>query len=259
MVAIEVSEKPVQTVKRALVGALPSAKSSHITESLAAALGYKTNAAMRAAFAEDADIQLFDWEAFQQRLHDLSGCSVRLNHGMLEQTIAPLYGEGIFRTGPIDATRPDSRSSSKNFRAWQSVMVAGINEAIRRRLITIRPGDNRWISSGDDKGVGFHFSIEENPAYGYISDAGYDEISVKVTVWPTSEVERWGKCVVLSRDQAYLSGDLRASGWLERRNGAWLQVSSDPSFFCRRSKLQLASDFTLERPLGFAVTGPFAL
>lgn len=257
MTAVAITEQSIVRVKRVLQDLFPEAKSSALTESLARGLGYSTNAALRAAFRDDSDVQLLDVADFADRLGELSGRPVSVHAGRLHMAHSALHGDGVFPTAPASGTKRAAPTSRKAT-VWRSVMIAGINEAIRRRLLTIRPGDNRWPSS-DDRGAGFDFSIGGEPAYGHLHDAGFDEVRIKVLVWPAPDVAEWAPAAAFHRDHAYRQGDLYASGWLERRDGAWLQTASSPTFFCRRSRMETAGGFTIGRPLGFAPSGPFKM
>lgn len=244
-------------MKRALQPYVGEMRSSTVSEALAQALGYRTNAALRAALAEDPEIQLFDSHSFLSRLTELAGHPANVTPASIDRVLEEIVAPGIYRTRCASGRRPEF-SNSKRFQVWQSVMIAGINAAIRNKLISVRPGDNRWAKSDRDYGSGFHFAIESHPAYCHVSDAGFDEVSVKVTLWPTQEAKEWGHYAHLNSSSAFSVGDLFASGWLERRDGAWLQASK-PIFFARRHRLEIASHFMPERPLGYAASGPFRM
>jgi hypothetical protein len=152
-------------------------------------------------------------------------------------------------------TRKIRTSQGSEKPAWRNVMVAAINEAIVLQLMSIELGDNHRDTSGS--GVGFHFKICGHAAYGHIRDIGWDELAVKVTVWPTPEVEKWGRVSMISKNAATLAGDLYALGWMERRDGAWLQTPRSHVIFGMKERLDTAARFELQEPLGFAVSGPF--
>ena len=142
------------------------------------------------------------------------------------------------------------------------MLVAGINVAIDRRLFTIRPGDNRWPGHEPDR-YGrhnpylFEFEIEGIPAIASVNDAGYDELSIHVAFWPSPESKKW----VGAAWAGFLAGDAYASGWLERRDGAWLQVSTQglkDQFSCRRHRLVQVAQLEVE-PKGYADRGSFKL
>jgi hypothetical protein len=211
-----------------------------------------------ASQSDDAEIRLFNPELFAKRHQELRPSLPNLCPSAIDKAVAGISVSGVFRTGPISG-KGVAIPASRKAKIWQAVMVAGTNEAIRRRVFTIRPGDNRWVTNRDTRGIGFEFEVEGNPAYFHVSDAGWDELAIKVTVWPTRDIGKWGHVAMHHRDAAYHAGDLHASGWLERRDGAWLQTSSGPKLYCRIARMELASQFTLQTPLGFAAVGPLRM
>jgi hypothetical protein len=143
--------------------------------------------------------------------------------------------------------------------AFAKPMVAGINAGIEQRLFTVRRGDNRWPGVAGDthdrRGPHvFHFMVGAIPALGSVSDAGWDELAMHVTFWPTVDGERW----VRASNAGFLAGELFASGWLERRDGTWLQVASKPEFSCRKSRPAVAATLRLD-PRGYADRGSFKM
>ncbi|CUH45457.1 hypothetical protein [Ruegeria atlantica] len=258
MTAIEISPETIKRVKRALSTQITTAKSSTLTECLASGLGYKTHAALVADFDEDPEIRLFSETDFGARFLELNPNPRVETNAAVERALASAIGPGVIPTKPNNGNAVRIADTKRN-RAWQNVMVAAVNEAIARRHITVRAGDNRWTQSDNDVGIGFHFEIEGHPAYCHLRDAGWDEVAVKVTVWPTAEVEKWGRVAIAARRGAYLAGDLYASGWLERKDGAWLQTPESHVIFCKRDRLDTAAHFERQRPLGFAASGPFKM
>lgn len=162
------------------------------------------------------------------------------------------------------ATRPTAVPTYKTDRdkAWRNAMVAAINAGLQQNLFTLVPGDNRWpVTSDSDerrkRRCVFRFDIGEVPAIGYVSDAGYDELSIHVALWPTKDGDRWVECW----NADFAAGDVFASGWLERRDGAWLQTPIDvsrTSLACRKEKLSVVAALNVE-PNGFADRGRFVL
>lgn len=141
--------------------------------------------------------------------------------------------------------------------AWRNMMVAGINEALDRKLFTLAPGD-RWSRTSRferSEGKIYRFAFNGILAVAYVNDAGHDELVFHVALWPTAECERWIQCSNGGR----LCGEAWALGWLERRDGVWLQVSSGrPSFTCRQDRL--ASIAVMKAAAkGYADSGPFRI
>ncbi|MDQ0358967.1 hypothetical protein J2S22_005923 [Rhodoplanes tepidamans] len=267
MTSIALSDSGLRAMKRALVARFPNEKSSHLSEALAAACGFGTYAALRAAVRANQishpSFVLLDESAFLARREKLTGRTPTPNErNMLFDTLPIKDNSHILRTSSSKFRNVDY-SKSCRLRAWRNAMVAGINASLARQLFSLRPGDNRWPGVSRDNNIRqqphvFRFEIEEIPAIASLWDAGWDEISVHVAFWPTDEAEHR----IPAANAGFHAGELFASGWLERRNGAWLQVASDSgrnwSFHCRKQRLSRASAITVH-PAGYADRGSFIL
>ncbi|MEW6150884.1 MAG: hypothetical protein AB1745_23110 [Pseudomonadota bacterium] len=267
MASVSLTESGLRTVKRALVARFSDDKSSHLSEALAAACGFRTHASLLAAVREsdasDPDFVLLDDAAFLSRREELNGIPTSpSDQQMLFDRLPIEPGTDVLKTISAKFRSVDYSKSSRR-RAWRNAMVAGINAALSRRFFSLRPGDNRWpgapreIHEQQSAHV-FGFEIEGIPSIASLWDAGWDEISVHVALWPTDDAERR----IAAVNAGFRAGDLFASGWLERRNGAWLQVSSDSgknwSFCCRKQRLAKVAALQI-RPAGYADRGSFAL
>lgn len=259
MTAIALSEFALRATKRALADAYPDARSAHLTEALASACGFGSQAALLAHVREqdphDPPIVLLDDRAFIERigridpsLSDLADDPIRFDwlsfpdHPDIIRTQA-LRGEEI----PYATTRD---------RAWRNAMVAAVNAGVEQRLFTVRPGDDRWKAASKTRAHGavYRFEIDGIPGLAHVDDAGFDELTIHVALWPGPEAEQW----IGAANAGFRTGDLFASGWLERRDGAWLQFNGHPVLSCRRHRLQTAAALKV-RPSGFAETGPFKM
>jgi hypothetical protein len=260
MTALVLTPDNHHTLKRALVRALPDCGSSHLSEALARALGFGSNAALLArveqatkdAFPEYA---LLDEGAFKKRLAEL-GYDV-------ERSVQPKIfkrlglaedGSILVNTAPASATK--IKYQATRHRAWRNMMVAAINAALEQRLISLKPGDNRWprAREKDSRGLTeshvFRFVFGKDvPAFAYLGDAGWDELSIHVALWPTKEGERR----VAAVNAYFNAGEAYAAGWLERQRGAWLQSSTD-QFCCRKSRIATVAE-TIITPRGFGDRG----
>ncbi len=144
-------------------------------------------------------------------------------------------------------------------RAWRNAMVAGINAGIEQSLFSLRPGDNRWKGANDRSKDFFIFSftVSDIPAVAAVSDAGYDEIFLHVVLWPKEGREHF---VTLSNVDLY-AGDLFAKGWLERRDGSYLQTPGSfghSALACSFLRLDEAARLNIE-PNGFSDSGKFRI
>jgi hypothetical protein len=200
MTAIALTESSLLNAKRALSAGLPTEKSSHLTEALAAACGYQTHAALLAALRggneADPDFVLLDDASFVRRLSQLTGgADVRKNgFAGFERLEYPSRHE-IVRTQ--SKRWKGIRFKSTRGRAWRNAMVAAINAGISQRLFSVRPGDNRWPGASETSDHkprephAYRFMIGDIPAVASVSDAGWDELSIHVALWPTARGDYW--------------------------------------------------------------------
>lgn len=254
MASIEITPARVTALKKELRAQYPEVKSSHLTEALARALNFKSHAALKAEmdkFAEgDAPFVLLHEKPFIARLVELG----------YPEDIDPeldfeidFDGEGITITTPLSAY--DIEYKSLRSKAWRNLVVLAINEAMKQGLFTLRPGDNRWPTSieKDISGHLFDFTLPNGlPAKGYVGDAGHEELSIHVAVNPKDDDILTAGNTAGSR-WAFDAGDAVAAGWLERRDGAWLQ-SSDTRFNCRRHLLREMAELEAV-PVGYGDKG----
>lgn len=263
MTAIPLNEAGIRTAKRALQAFFSDTKSAPLTEALASACGFNSQAALLAKLKTtdpvDPDYVLLDEAAFSERLTALD----RQPHSFGSfDDLKYADAKAVIYT---DSSQFDLVDYSKSVRkrAWRNSMVAAINEGLDRRLFSVRPGDNRWPGFKSDprersETYSYHFEIDDIPAVASVHDAGYDELSIHVALWPAAEGQRWVK----ASNAGFHAGEVFASGWLERREGAWLQVSSGSptgnSFACRKDRLPTVAAISV-RPKGFADRGNFKL
>lgn len=258
MTSIAFTEVGVRSAKRALKIHFPSIRSAHLTEALAAACGFKTHAALVAALQaadhRDPDFVLLERQPFAQRLSDVAGQIVSDNEIPFNLPSFAVEAGGISTTSRRYFDIDYDKSTRK--RAWRNVMVAAINAGIAQGLFSIRPGDNRWPAGENQdrrEAFSFNFSIGNIPAVASVQDAGFDELSIHAALWPTED----GLRVVKSLNAYFRAGEAFATGWLERREGAWLQVSSSsPEFTCRKHRLAEVAALNVS-PRGYADRGSF--
>lgn len=217
----------------------------HLAEKHYEPSGYLTNGVFIAA----AIVAGYSYKTFPDSPNVMFGMS-EASLKRIEQGKSPVHPVGA-------TTRPPMPAGVKNPRrtAWRNMMVAAINHALGMGLFSLEPND-RWSHQGHGPGTGevyrftFNNSIE---AIAYINDAGYDELVFHVALWPTADSERWIRC----SNGGLLTGECWASGWFERRRGAWLQNNGKgrPSFGCRRDRLPLVAAAKIEAK-GYKDSGP---
>jgi hypothetical protein len=263
MASIVLSERPLANLKQLARDAFVDVKSSHLSEALAAALGFRTHASLLAAVhprPEDADILLLQEALFRERMAELSyDVPERFS---FEDFIEPNWGTDrkTGRRKRINKERPDAHTttlisttcfndkvtySSARAKAWRNLLVAGVNEALRQKLFTLRPGDNRWTPDnyGDCR---FEFTLPNGmSAAGFLHDASFDEVQVFVTAEPTAGPTRYQS----ERERGSASG----FGFVERRRGAWLQSGESTYHGSKQATPSLAA-MSVE-PLGFGDRG----
>lgn len=260
MTALVLTSENHQTVKRALVRAIPNCGSSHLSEALARALGFQSHAALLARIQQSAEetfpeYALLDEDAFKERLEELGYDPVRSVKPNLFNRLGLTEDGSVFvNTAPLSASKIKYKATRN--RAWRNMMVAAINAALEQKLISLKPGDNRWPGAGlkepakRDTGYVFRFSFPGGvAAVGYVGDAGWDEVSVHVALWPTEKSEYW----IGASNAGFLAGEAYATGWLERQRGAYLQSSPD-MFKCRKSRIATVAEAFVV-PKGFGDRG----
>jgi hypothetical protein len=241
----------VASVKNALRDEFPTVGSAHLSEALAASLGFGTHAALLAALPQnetDPDFVLLDDEKFDAKLLALGHqADIEFSFEMLDLPV-------LLNTTCKRAYEIEYKSSRD--RAWRNLITCAVNEGLRRRLFSLRAHDNRWAGWNDKRdqstvhGIVFDFELPSGlPAKAYVADAGFSELAINVAVLPTERAESW----VRSYNAGFSAGDAFAASWLERERGAWIQ-SSTTSFKCRKALLSQLSSIDV-RPAGFGDRG----
>jgi len=258
MTAVILTDQNICVLKRGLRALFPDVKSSYITEAFASAVGRRTHAALLADLKnsthKDPEIILIDNRAFVAKLRSF-GIKVDDEDAFIfEWMDTPTDKPILFETVPISAHKIEYRSQRS--KAWRNIMVTAINAAIEQKLISLMPGDNRWPRAketgpnGRGETVTYSFTFGDDiPALGYLSDAGWDELTVHAVLHPTENGESW----VGVANAGFHAGEAFSSGWLERRSGFWLQ-SNPETLRCRRSLLEYVANIDL-KPSGYGDRG----
>jgi hypothetical protein len=134
--------------------------------------------------------------------------------------------------------------------AWRNMMVAAINAGLDQSIFGLDENDNRWVGENHI----YRFSFADLPAIASVSDIGFGELSIKVAIQPAREAEKY----IQSSNAGFYAGDAFASGWLERKDGKWLQEQGNPINAFRRSILPIIAQTTIQ-PKGYKNTGKFQM
>lgn len=256
MAAIAVSETHINAVKKALRDDFLDGKSSHLSEALAAALGYRTHAALLAdlpKLAADPPIVLLSTEDFVSRLQEFGyPRDNEFDFDYLDQR------PEVIRTFSLQFGHVEYKSEREM--AWRNIVVCAVNEGIRAKAFSLRKDDNRWPGARpvhpmkgpdyrvNDPGVCLSFQLPNGmSAQAKFRDIGWGELEILVTVSPAGDRFKEGST-------GFDAGDAFAQGWLEREKGAYLNTATN-LFNCRKSLLGALAVLKVE-PLGYGDKGP---
>jgi len=258
MAAIAVSKAHVNAVKKALrENFFTEEKSSHLSEAVAAALGYRTHAALLAdlpKLAEDPPIVLLNTEAFLSRLEGIGyPRDDEFDFDYLDHRLE------VIRTSSLQFYEVEYEYKSDREKSWRNIVVFAVNEGIRAKTFSLRADDNRWPGARpvhpvdgpdyrvDDPGVCLSFNLPNGlPAQARFRDIGWGELEVLVVVNPASNWHQKGL-------RGLNAGDAFAHGWLEREKGAYLNSGTN-LFNCRKYLLRDLATIKVD-PLGYGDRG----
>lgn len=241
-----ISEAALRTLKQNAQRGVSSISSSHLSEGIAAALGFKTHAALRAALAGHPTAQALKPSNARlvQRLRQF-GYDVPDDLRLLpefEHSYSP------FKSFPLRTKR------GVRWWGWRNLMVSAINAGLEQRLFRLAPSDNWWPGGAPDSHEctrhTYHFLFDsELPAVASVDAISGDELSISVILKPKkADIQPEWYC-------GLSDGDSVAHGWLERRLGAWIQDGGE-SFRCKRVMQSRVADVALE-PAGYSDQGSF--
>src|SRR5579885_3304219 len=145
MTALSFTVESHHQLKRTLRSTYPAYGSAHVSEALASALGFGSNAALlehlrnveRDGFPE---FILLDGNAFRRRLGELGYASASEIRPEVFATLN-VEGDGAALVDTTPASAFDIQYRSQRARAWRNAMVAAINAGLEQRLFSLRPGD----------------------------------------------------------------------------------------------------------------------
>lgn len=242
MASIQLSIETLKLLKIATKAVLPSVKSSHLTEAIAFATGEKTNAALLSHLkhiSENPNFVLLNEDRLIQRLSSL-GYQVPSN-----------FSFDQLGTNIIKLTGKPKNDRSVRRKVWRNLLTAGINEAIRRKLIGLNEDDNWWPGADERNNCEYIFSFtlpSGSIAKCHMYLISHGELQFNVAVNPKGDH-------LIEFNPKFRAGDAWASGWLERKDGAWIQESAT-RLSCRKFLLKQFSDLNLT-PIGYGNSGKF--
>lgn len=243
-----VTESALRNLKARAQRGVCGVSSSHMSEAVAAALGFKSHAALRAALSVGvtAEVQKPDNARLAVRLRQLG---YQVPDGLrllpeLDRSYSP------FRTYSLRKKR------GVRWMAWRNLMVSAINAGLQQRVFGLAPCEGWWPGSapGQNGGAPGNYEFEfagDIPAAATVTAISGDELALHVVFQPHRRD--------VMADRAYGLGDgtAIAHGWLERRLGAWLMDGGE-EFSCKRAALPGLAGATVE-PMGYADQGAFIM
>lgn len=240
-----VSEAAVRNLKGAANRRISGVQSSHLSEGIAAALGFKTNAALRAALKDRPTVEVPKPSnaRLTERLRDF---------GYTAPDSLRLVPEFQHSYSPFK-NFPLRRQRSARWRAWRNLMVTAINAGVEQRLFGLSPQDNWWPGAAPQsqrcQTFTYRFTVQGLSCIASVDAISGDELSIAVVINPRDASDAPG-CYSSLED-----GDATAQGWVERRLGAWLQDGGE-AFHARRALQPRLAAIELA-PLGYSDQGPF--
>lgn len=139
MSAISVSEIAIADLKQVLRKAFPEVKSSHLTEAIAASMGFRTHAALIAMANEtksDPPIVSIHPELFEKRLFDLGYTETP---GKLSLQFSIHHKKCRHAIQILDSRSSEIEYKSARSKAWRNLMVLAVNEGLRQKLFSLPP------------------------------------------------------------------------------------------------------------------------
>jgi hypothetical protein len=118
----------------------------------------------------------------------------------------------------IPVMSPKRAREGLRTRAHRTILTAAVNAGLTQRIIGRGDGENYWPGAPEAKEHVFRFELPGGiPAAAYIHDLG-GELALHVALWPSSDL-KW----LAASNAGYVAGEAFVVGWLERKEGFWLQ------------------------------------
>lgn len=246
MAAVELSENSIKALKRALRRYNFDVREAHMSEAIASSLGYNTYAALLAderSQANDPPIKLVDIKKFTDRLRELGYPNP--SEISLDDITSTAFRKTVNK-------RHDFGYNGQRQKTWRNLLVTAINEGLRQKLFSLRPGDNRW-PGGEKKGGAAIYEYElpnNSPVKVRVENAGFDELDFTVAVFPTSGFNQQSLMI-----GGFELGEAVVTGTLERMEGAFIWWGPhDFRISCRKALLPYLSGLDVQ-PDGYGDRG----
>lgn len=242
-----VSEAAVRNLKQRAQQRVSGVSSSHLSESVAVALGFRSNAALRAALSgrPTVEAQKPSNARLAQRLREFGYASVPDDLQLLPEFT---HSYSPYRNFPLRKRR------GVRWYAWRNLLVAAINAGLERRLFGLSPDENWWPGGAPEshecERSFYHFTVDgELSAVAGVDAISGDELSIQVVLNPRDPD------VQPSQFSTLEDGDACARCWVERRWGAWIHDGGE-EFSCKRVLQSRLAALTIE-PAGYSDQGSF--
>lgn len=224
MTAFVLTEDNLACEKRRIRHLFPDAKSSHVSEALAAALGRRTHAALLEEIKKvDSDhppVFAINEDVFRARLKALCQTELpkTLKEGLFE---SPLF-RGYYPLIRTWYRRPHEIAyKTPRAMAWRNLMVAAINAGIEQKLFSVRKGDNRWPGADQGKGFTYRFDVYGKKGAAYVDDIGFGELKIHAAV----DLVYGGELCMCLPTAGFYAGNAFGMACMDRDQGAYLQTA----------------------------------
>lgn len=243
-----VSETSFSYLKQKALKRVTGVGSAHMSEAVAAALGFKTYAAFRAKLGNEPTVEVDkpDNGSLVQRLRQLGYGNVPDDLRLLPELNKSYSPFRIYDLKPHRGER---------WKAWRNLMVAGINAGLEQRHFGLSAGQD-WWPGADPKGnqsASFAYSFvfdNDLPAKASVDAISGDELTIHVVLQPRRET------VDPACSYGFRDGVAIAHCWLERRIGAWIHDGEGQPFACKRA-MQSRIAAAAVVPRGYSDFGAF--
>lgn len=228
MAIFNLSPESIKTLKTRLTSALPKVSSSHLYEAISSGLGFNTYAALKSA-QDKENTHDFNQVLFTQRLTELG-------YGPMFESYTDLENK---------------KKLNKTTQTWQKLMVYGLNEAIIQGKFDLA----LCVDHKSKIYNFFEFKLSNGVTVNAgIRDDGFQEMILSLAINPEGT---FYSCANPSLRQ----NDAWAKGWLERKEGLWLEVSESGKqlFQSKRKTMQMLQEVKPCLPLGYNQRGKFML